>query len=197
MHLKRKANKKTKKQHKSICKQLKSLDERGTLILLDSGNYEKSRKKDNAWTKRKYYWVLKNVPYTYAFCYDNLEPQEDVEKNVIDVISRIKGKYEDVLIPILHAPVKKGIRKYELLADIFLEYASIKRSPFIAVPERELGEGICQKAKTVIEIRQKLNTLGYYQPIHILGTGNPFSILILAAAGADLLWVFRCSAVLI
>ena len=186
MHLKRKTTKKAKKQHKFICKQLKNLDERGTLILLDSGNYEKSRKKDNAWTKRKYSWVLKNVPYTYAFCYDNLKPQENVEKNVTDVISRIKGNYEDVLIPILHAPVKKRIRKHELLPDIFLEYASKKSSPFIAVPERELGEGICQKAKTVIKIREKLNTLGKYQPIHILGTGNPFSILILAAAGGDL-----------
>ncbi len=186
MHLKRKPNETTQKLHKSMCKQLKSLDERGTLILLDSGNYEKSRKKDKAWTKRKYDWVLKNVPYTYAFCYDNLKPREDVVKNVTDVISLIKGNYEDVLIPILHAPVKKGIRKYELLPDIFLEYASIKRSPFIAVPERELGEGICQKAQTIVGIREKLNTLGYYQPIHILGTGNPLSILILAAAGADL-----------
>jgi queuine/archaeosine tRNA-ribosyltransferase len=54
------------------------------------------------------------------------------------------------------------------------------------VPERELGKGICQKAETVIRIREKLNTLGRYQPIHILGTGNPLSILILAAGGAYL-----------
>jgi len=67
-----------------------------------------------------------------------------------------------------------------------LNFASRKVSPFIAVPERELGEGICKKADTVIKIREKLNTIGRYQPIHILGTGNPLSILILAAAGADL-----------
>ena len=186
MHLKGDAKIKEKKQHELMCKQLESLDERGALILMDSGNYEKSRKKDNAWTKRKYDWVLKNVPYTYAFCYDNLKPPEDVVKNVTDVISRVNGKYENVLIPILHAPVKKGIRNHGLLPDIFLEYASRKESPFIAVPERELGEGICQRAETITNIRKELSTLKYYQPIHILGTGNPLSLLILAAAGADL-----------
>jgi len=186
MHLMRKANITTKKQHKSMCKQLKNFDGRGALILLDSGTYEKTRKKDNAWTKRKFDWVLRNMPYTYALCYDNLKPPEDVVKNVADVISRVEGDHEDVLIPILHAPVKKGVRKHELLPDIFLAYALIKQSPFIAVPERELGEGICQKTRTVIRIREKLNTLGRYQPIHILGTGNPLSLSILAAAGADL-----------
>ena len=186
MHLTDAASIKTKKRHKFMCKQLKRLDERGALILMDSGNYEKSRKKDKAWTKRKYTWVLKNVPYTYAFCYDKLNPSENIVKNVTDVISQVNGKYENVLIPILHAPVKKGIRNHGLLPDIFLEYASRKESPFIAVPERESGEGICQRAETVIKIRQKLNTLERYHPIHILGTGNPLSLLILAAAGADL-----------
>ncbi|MCD4741767.1 MAG: hypothetical protein K8R67_04700 [Desulfobacteraceae bacterium] len=186
MYLKRNANKKIKNRHESMCKQLKNLDARGALILLDSGNYEKARKQDKTWTKRKFDWVLKNVPYTYAFCYDNLRPSKDIEKNVTNIISRVEGDYKDFLIPILHAPASKKIRKHDILPDLFLEYASRKKSPFIAVPERELGEGICQKVKTVVRIREKLDTLDHYQPIHILGTGNPLSILILAAAGADL-----------
>jgi hypothetical protein len=184
--------------HKFMCDQLKILDERGALILMDSGNYEKSRKEDNTWTgkrlrkedtwtEERFNWVLENVPYTYAFCFDNLDPSSDPVENALDVISRIEGDHEDFLLPILHAPIdENNIRNHELLPDIFFEYASRKESPFIAVPERELGEGICQKAETVIKIREKLNTLGRYQPIHILGTGNPLSILILAAAGADL-----------
>lgn len=173
--------------HRFMCGQLNALDERGALIFLDSGNYEKSRKEDDEWVEERFNWVLENVPYTYAFCYDNLEPHSDPAKNAVDVISRIEGKYEDTLIPILHAPKDENkVRMHELLPDIFFEYASRKLSPIIAVPERELGEGICQKAKTIIKIREKLNKLGRYQPIHILGTGNPLSLLILAAAGADL-----------
>ena len=39
--------------HKFMCEQLKKLDERGAFILMDSGNYEKSRKEDNTWTGKK------------------------------------------------------------------------------------------------------------------------------------------------
>jgi hypothetical protein len=174
-------------QHKFMCEQLLKLDERGALILLDSGNYEKSRKNDANWTPERFNSVLEKVPYTYAFCFDNLDPSSDPIKNAVDVISRIKGDYEDILIPILHAPKdKNNVRDYKLLPEIFFEYASRKESPFIAVPERELGEGLCQKAETVIRIRERLKILERYQPIHILGTGNPLSVLILAAAGADL-----------
>ena len=187
MYLPKDASKKKKKIHDLMCKTLQKFEERDTLILLDSGNYEKSRKNDKTWIKRRFNSVLKNIPYTYAFCFDKLMPKPDPVENAIDVISRVEGEHEDFLIPILHAPENKnGVRNHDLLPDIFFEYATRKTSPFIAVPERELGEGICKKAETVTRIRQKLNTLGYYQPIHLLGTGNPLSILILAAAGVDL-----------
>ena len=35
------------------------------------------------------------------------------------------------------------------------------------------------------KIREALNELYFYQPVHVLGTGNPASIALLAAAGAD------------
>lgn len=184
---KQEERKKQRKKHEFMREKLKELDERGALILLDSGNYEKSRKDDKTWNEEDWNSVLESTPYTYAFCYDDLEPNLDVQKNVDDVIASIKGKHECFLIPILHAPIDgKNVRIHKILPDIFFEYASRKNSPFIAVPERELGEGICEKAKTIIEIRKRLNTLDRYQPIHILGTGNPLSLLILAAAGADL-----------
>jgi hypothetical protein len=37
----------------------------------------------------------------------------------------------------------------------------------------------------VRRIRDELDKLPFYQPLHILGTGNPWSIAVLAAAGAD------------
>ncbi len=181
------ASTKEKQRHKYMCEQLVNLDKRGAFILMDSGNYEKARKNDDTWSHERYNSVLENVPYTYAFCFDNLDPSHNPLENAEDVLKRIEGDFEESLIPILHAPQdESGVRNHELLPDIFFEYATRKASPFIAVPERELGEGICTKAETVIKIREKLRTIGRYQPIHILGTGNPLSILILAAAGADL-----------
>ena len=37
----------------------------------------------------------------------------------------------------------------------------------------------------VMAIRDSLNEFGFYQPLHLLGTGNPLAIAVLAAAGAD------------
>lgn len=42
----------------------------------------------------------------------------------------------------------------------------------IAVPERELGDGIVARARAVHEIRRSLDSLGFYQPLHLLGCGN-------------------------
>lgn len=187
MYLPYDASKKKIKVHNFMCKTLQKFEEKGTLVLLDSGKYEKSKKNDKTWTRKLFDSVLEIAPCTYSFCFDNLKPKSDPVENAIDVISRVEGEHEDFLIPVLHAPKNKiGVPNHELLPDIFFEYSTRKMSPIIAVPERELGEGICKKAETVARIRQKLNSLGYYQPIHILGTGNPLSILILATAGADL-----------
>lgn len=55
----------------------------------------------------------------------------------------------------------------------------------LAVPERTLGEGIVERTRTVRKIREALNALEVYCPLHLLGTGNPLSIIAYALAGAD------------
>ena len=55
----------------------------------------------------------------------------------------------------------------------------------IAVAERELGDGLFERAATVVSIRRRLNRLGYYCHLHLLGTGNPISIVVYAVCGAD------------
>jgi len=172
--------------HKYILNDLEELNKRGVMILLDSGNYESSRKNDLTWTEEKFNTVLSSAPFTCAFCFDDLNPNPDTKTNIDNIISRIKGEFEDILIPIIHAPIENNVRQHEKLPELFKEYASRMQPQFIAVPERELGEGIQLKSETVSKIRQSLNSLGRYQPIHILGTGNPLTILILSAAGADL-----------
>jgi len=55
----------------------------------------------------------------------------------------------------------------------------------IAVPERELGDGMFMRLRTVGMIRRSLDSIGTYYPLHLLGTGNPHSVLLFTAAGAD------------
>jgi len=68
---------------------------------------------------------------------------------------------------------------------ICMQVARALGSPLVAVPERELGEGILECALTIGKIRKALNQLGKYIPLHVLGTGNPLSILVYTWAGAD------------
>ena len=88
------------------------------------------------------------------------------------------------MLPIVHARKRHG-GGYDLdaLPSIIREMANRLNPPLIAIPERELGPGLIARAKTVRQIREELDKLPFYQPLHLLGTGNPLSIAVLTAAG--------------
>lgn len=107
-------------------------------------------------------------------------------KEIIVAIARDAKATAMLIIPIVHAPRKRdGDYDLEHIPLIIHELADRLGPPLIAIPERELGPGLISSARTVRRIREALDTLPFYQPIHLLGTGNPWSIAILAAAGAD------------
>jgi queuine/archaeosine tRNA-ribosyltransferase len=81
--------------------------------------------------------------------------------------------------------VATGSINSELLPQLMQDICRELHPELIAVPERELGEGLFARARTVHKIRQSLNALGFYQPLHLLGTGNPISIAVYASVGAD------------
>lgn len=185
--------------HQNLISLLEKLDERGDSIFLDSGNYEAFRKGENedvckdaekAWTQGKFIRSLRTTPCTYAFSFDNLSPANDADEIVSDAIGRVTSAQElsrlDHVLPILHVPKKAdGSHRSELFPDMFLKVAEELAPPIIAAPEREFGDGLYNRARIVYQIRHQLARLGRYQPIHLLGTGNPISIAIFAMAGAD------------
>jgi len=57
--------------------------------------------------------------------------------------------------------------------------------PMLAVPERRLGDGVIERARAVRAVRSELDKQGRYVALHLLGTGNPISIALYAAMGAD------------
>jgi hypothetical protein len=78
----------------------------------------------------------------------------------------------------MHAPT-------DLFPEVARGVADRLTPVMIAMPERELGQGIIEKAETIWKIRKALNETGQYYPIHLLGTGNPLSILIYVLCGSD------------
>ena len=79
------------------------------------------------------------------------------------------------------APIVHGAAA--LLPDAVRITAEELRPVLLAVPERALGDGIVERTRTVRNIREALSALEPYCPLHLLGTGNPLSIVAYALAG--------------
>lgn len=179
----------SKKDSKRITAALRRMRRKGSVILLDSGNYESYRKSDKRWNVKRFHNVIRSDCFDFAFCYDNLKPPASVTRNVSDVARRVhrdqRASRHGRILPIVHIPVRNGEFNTAVAPNLFVGLAQALRPAVIAVPERELGSGVIEKARVIWKIRKRLNELGYYQPIHLLGTGNPLSLAIFAAAGAD------------
>lgn len=153
-------------------------------VLLDCGYYESSWKNDKNWTEDKFWQVLNICEFSFAFTFDQKDELvdnsvDDIVKEVIERWTRDSDATNNVaIIPIVHAEAEK-------FPQILQRVAQTINPVMIAIPERELGSGIIATAKTLIKIRESLNETGGYYPIHLLGTGNPLSMLIYTICGAD------------
>jgi queuine/archaeosine tRNA-ribosyltransferase len=154
----------------------------GAAVLMDSGNYESYWRQDTRWTVSKYVGALKDTNPHLAFSFDNQAPLTSVASNVEDieksVISTLKKVPKASVIPIIHG-------RSSVLPEIARRVAERLRPLMIAIPERALGEGLIARVKTLTSIRRKMEDLAEYVPIHLLGTGNPLSLLLFSAYGAD------------
>lgn len=168
-------------QHQRIDAILKQSKERGSVILMDSGNYESFWKDDEEWQPDLFHKIARTEEYHFCFCYDNQDPSKKaklIAKEVVASVIRDQEQALGTVIPIIHGSAAS-------LPDAVRIVAEQLHPIFLAVPERELGEGIIERSQTVRRIRESLNTLGTYYPLHLLGTGNPLSIITYTFAGAD------------
>lgn len=155
--------------------------ERGTAILMDSGNYERFWNGVGDWTPDRFHEVVKESEHHLCFCHDNQEPPNTAEAIAEDVVSSVLRDQEHALgtvAPIIHGPT-------EVLPSAARMVAEELFPVMLAVPERALGDGIVARTRTVRRLRDALDEVGFYCPLHLLGTGNPLSIAVYAMAGAD------------
>lgn len=172
-----------------IIQELHEYRQNGGFVLIDSGNYEKSRLQSKHWNPEDLKEALAQTPHDWVFSFDAMKIKHDPERAIEEIVSGVQRDETFTsapILPIVHAPaMQKGGYKLDTLPQVIREVSTRLSPPVIAIPERELGAGLFARAKSVRLIREELNKLPYYQPLHILGTGNPLSIALLAAAGAD------------
>ena len=153
----------------------------GAAILLDSGNYEAYWRRDDTWATEKFHAVSRAFESDLCLCYDNQQPDHSVTAIADDVIARLlrdQPHAAGTVVPIVHG-------RSDLLPAAARKVAEELCPVILAVPERVLGDGVFRRVSSVRRIRKALDSLGSYFPLHLLGTGNPASIISYSLAGAD------------
>lgn len=176
---------------------LRDLEQKDTVIFLDSGNYEAYRFGDMFWQRSP--WVLheatSRLRCDVIFCHDRIiemerisdrKPAQIAQQILVDLDRDAKTTNRQAICPIIHAPrLGDGTFNSKLLPELCALIAKKRTFPLVAVAERELGDGILERARRVRSIRRALDRVRPKQPLHILGTGNPLSMLILTLAGGN------------
>jgi queuine/archaeosine tRNA-ribosyltransferase len=155
---------------------------RGDVVFMDSGRYESYWLRDKTWTEGRYRGTLPTASQGYCFMYD--VPQETRDATLIagavvgQTVADQGFAKSAVIVPIVHGPP-------DVLPEAVARVAKSLAPQVIAVAERELGDGLLNRASTVREIRNNLDEASPQTALHLLGTGNPLSILVYASMGAD------------
>ena len=128
---------------KAMIKEIKEYCENGGFVLVDSGNYEKSRLGYRHWTPSDLKEALAQIPHDWAFCFDVMKPKHNTERAIEEIVGAVvrDQSFTSVpVIPIVHAPeLKQGRHDLENIPYIFRGIAERLAPPLIAIPERELG----------------------------------------------------------
>jgi hypothetical protein len=175
---------------------------KSAVLLLDSGGYEHSHavryaaNRAPSWTFEDFKSVCAQSFYDYIFSYDyfwcdNNNEDEAVDDFELRIVSEIFTGHDFIpgekLIPVLHLHAYKDDRKRlseKQIMSIAIRVASECKSPFIAIPERELGDGLLERYHLAKKICVALAENSKGVGLHILGCGNLLSFAFFAVAGA-------------
>lgn len=169
----------------SVWAVLTELAHDGCEVLLDSGNYERYWRRDEEWSQESFDRILRRTPCQLALSFDCFDgpaacgAAADIVTSVVAGVNRTHSHgASSSIIPIVHGTT-------DVLPEAVIGVASSLRPVAVAVAERRLGAGIRERATMVRRLRDGLNGMGWFCPLHLLGTGNPLSVLIYSMCGAD------------
>lgn len=148
-------------------------------VIIDSGNYESYWDKSKKWDISKFYEIIQNFYADIIFSYDNQYPtgnvDDDCKQIIITSLDHEKIEKNGFIVPIVHS-------KKESIAEVAKMVIEKLEPVLIAIPERILGDGIIERMTTLKNIYNETNGKC---AIHLLGTGNPISIMLYSLCGAS------------
>ena len=167
----------------AAAKLLKLSRDAGAVTLMDSGNYESFWKDAREqWPHSSFHHALAAFPCDIAFGFDEQQPPTDAAEHLALLVARWKEDQAAAgscqIVPIIHG----NARDLPSLCNSVAERTGVS---MLAVAERRLGDGVIDRSRSVLAIRNALDKLDRYVAMHLLGTGNPISIALYSAMGAD------------
>jgi hypothetical protein len=149
------------------------------IVLFDSGNYESYWLRCGSWRPERFHSILRRFPCSFAFSFDGQGISDDpgaiADAVLVGLEADRKAADGIPVVPIIHG-------RSQVLPEAVALVAQKAEAAMVAIPERELGVGIVERAATLSLIRAKVDEA---VAIHLLGTGNPLSILAYAMLGAN------------
>ncbi len=165
-----------------LIKELNEINEKSTFVLMDSGHYEAFWNKDDKWSFEKFEKILRKIEVDLCFSYDIFWNDKKIDDHIKETIkyTAMTGGMQGsgITIPIIHGLPKN-------FPSIVKGVVEGINPEIIGITERELGVSLIERAETLFNIRKELTAINRKIPIHLLGTGNPISLLVYSLCGAN------------
>jgi queuine/archaeosine tRNA-ribosyltransferase len=174
---------------KTLSEKIRAFMKKGCFVFVDSGIYESFWKADNAWSCELYKFTLGQMDFDFYSSFDVLPSKANgTDRFTEDTFDNILAcrKLSDKIgfMPILHGMCPDTL--VSLVSKFVKEYPSLCN--FLAIPERDCGNSVVERARTMTRIRRILdddNNSNTGRVLHILGCGNPVSLLVYSYCGAS------------
>ncbi len=167
---------------------------RGNLVFLDCGVFESYWLRDARWDFAAYSKVVHYIEKDFYAAFDGAVHQPTARASALgfsaDHLTRsLSLESESQCALIVH-----GLNPDRLLKAVVAVVNHVVPGTrkggsssvlMVAVPERECGNNVVERARTIAAIRRQLNRSRITALVHILGCGFPVSIAAYANAGAD------------
>lgn len=183
----------------AIQAQIVAFRQRGGIVLIDSGGYEASRigryaaGYRGAWSIDTYKGALNDIEFDLAASFDQFidegESVSDFSLRLVDYFG-FENSFvpREKLVPVIHLHdfAGRAIGTIDDIVDLVSRVATELSPPFVAIPERELGDGLPKKFAVAKAICDNLSKRAGGAKLHILGCGNPLSFAVFSHAGVGM-----------
>jgi queuine/archaeosine tRNA-ribosyltransferase len=178
---------------RNLLKSVKRFRALGGFLMVDSGWYESSWRRDAHWTLENLRKTLRNVESEFYFGFDVVLSKNysgNMEKALQRILSS-SSRSDRNFIPVFHAAEPQSLVSFVRL----FEKKHSDAVAAIAVSQRDCGDEFEEKARTIRQIRSILNRESPGKLLHLLGCGDPMSLALFSFLGVDtfdsLDWVER------